>query len=63
MSISQKLSNTSDEAEYERILDVLKGSSIMTWQHINMLGEYNFEIKGRKLPFDIQKVLDLKISG
>lgn len=63
MSVSQTLSTTTDEGEYNRILDLLKGSSIMTWQHINMLGEYNFEIKGRKLPFDMQKILDLKISA
>jgi len=55
-------SKSTDEKEYERILDVLRGSSIITWQHINMLGEYDFEIKGRKLPFDIQKILDLKIT-
>ncbi|MFT5738639.1 MAG: hypothetical protein ACI9SG_002998 [Maribacter sp.] len=57
MSISQKLCNT----EYEKILDLLKASSIMTWQHINMLGEYNFEVTGPKLSFDIQKVVGLKI--
>lgn len=52
MSISQKLLNVKEGAEHEKILDLLWGSSIMTWQHINMLGEYNFEISKRKLPFD-----------
>lgn len=63
MSISQKLSNVRDSEEHERILDLLRGSSIMTWQHINMLGEYNFEIRNRKLPFDVEKILNLKIAS
>jgi len=63
MSIAQKFSNTIDETEYERKIDLLNGSSIITWQHINMLWEYNFETKGRKLPFEIQKVFDLKVMA
>ena len=32
----------SDEGEKEQLLGIISSHSIMTWAHINMLGEYDF---------------------
>lgn len=59
--ISDKLARTKDRSEYEHILSLVRNSSIMTWQHINMYGEYDFEISNRKVSFDINRIMKLEV--
>jgi len=61
--LSEKISETKSETEIEKLLDTLRGSSVMTWQHINMHGEYDFEVSNRKPLFDLKKILELKIES
>jgi len=42
-------------------IQVLKQSSVMTWQHINMHGEYDFEVSNKKSIFDLKNILEFKI--
>ena len=41
----------------------MKKSSIITWHHINLLGEYDFsdEKMNTITPFQLPKILDLKV--
>ena len=61
LTISQKLSVLKDEKEYNKLLNSIKSSSIMTWQHINMLGEYDFLAHKGKSMFDLEKLKEVKI--
>ena len=40
--LSQKLQETEDAANREAFLDAVAHGSAISWQHINMLGEYDF---------------------
>lgn len=59
--ISDKLSKVEGTSEYEKLLDILKSSSVMTWQHINMHGEYDFAMSNKKLSFDLDRIMKLKV--
>lgn len=43
-------------------IELLKSSSIMTWQHVNMHGRYNFKLDTDQNLFDFNKVKLLFIS-
>lgn len=62
MFVSQKLSEITDLEERQNQIDVLKTSSIITWQHINMHGQYDFKINTEQRPFDIDSVKNLIVS-
>jgi hypothetical protein len=34
----------------------------MTWKHVNMHGEYDFNLDNDKIPFDIDKIKPLIIK-
>ena len=40
--LSQKLEETEDAASREAFFDAVAHGSAISWQHINMLGEYDF---------------------
>jgi hypothetical protein len=40
--LSQKLEDTEDTASREAFLEAVAGASAVSWQHINLLGEYDF---------------------
>lgn len=40
--LSQKLAETMDVAQRERLLQALTHGSVVAWQHLNLLGEYDF---------------------
>ena len=40
--LAHKLRQITDEGEKEQLLGIISSHSIMTWAHINMLGEYDF---------------------
>ena len=40
--LSQKLEDTEDAASREAFLEAVANGSAVSWQHINLLGEYDF---------------------
>lgn len=60
--ISEKLSLIKDEQELKQQINLLKNSSMMSWQHINMHGIYDFTIETTQSPFDMMKIKLLKIN-
>lgn len=57
--LSQLLSTTEDKSKRDELLRIIKNGSIMSWQHINLLGEYDFRNKSaiNEPIFDIAKIL------
>lgn len=62
MCISEKLADIEDMEERKTQIELLKNSSIMTWQHVNMHGRYNFKLDTDQNLFDFYKVKSLNIS-
>ncbi|WP_269516755.1 Tn3 family transposase [Candidatus Odyssella acanthamoebae] len=46
--LTHKLERMTGEEEKEQLLHIISSHSIMTWAHINMLGEYDFSEEKRK---------------
>jgi hypothetical protein len=40
--LSQKLAETNDIERREALLQAIANGSVLRWQHINLLGEYDF---------------------
>jgi TnpA family transposase len=59
LCLSQLLATAADPAKRDELLKIIKNGSIMSWQHINMLGEYDFRNKpaSNEPIFDIEKIL------
>lgn len=57
--LTQLLVKTEDPLKHAEILKIIQNGSIMTWLHINLLGEYDFRRKpASNAPFfDIEKIL------
>ncbi len=57
--LSQLLATTEDAAKRKELLTIIKNGSIMSWAHINLLGEYDFRVKqaSNQPTFDIEKIL------
>lgn len=62
--LSEKIANIKIKEDKNKMIETIKSGSIIFWKHINLLGEYNFseDILNKKLKFDIDKVLELKVS-
>lgn len=60
--LSQKLADAT-EAERKVMIALMKKSSIITWRHINLLGEYDFsdERLSTIISFQLPKILELKV--
>ena len=50
--LSQKLEDTEDAASREAFLEAVANGSAVSWQHINLLGEYDFS--DDKLPDTVE---------
>lgn len=61
--LSEKVANTSEGKQRDELLNQIKYLSMATWQHINMLGEYDFsdERVNTITQFHITKILALSI--
>lgn len=57
--LTHKLKQITDDEEKGRLLNIISNHSIMTWAHINMLGEYDFSEEKRK---DSVGILSPKMS-
>jgi len=62
--LTQKLTELNTENEKQELLETFKNSSIITWQHINFHGEYDFsEEKTRdSIGFNLPKILSWKLE-
>ena len=60
--ISDKISKSKTKEEHSKILEKLQHSSVMTWQHINLHGEYDFEVSNNNRGFDMETILALEIE-
>lgn len=60
LTLSQLLANTTDPSKHDELLSIIRNGSIMTWFHINLLGEYDFRQQqpaSNDSFFDIEKIL------
>ena len=60
--VSEKLSSLNDEQEVRELIESLKNSSMMSWQHVNMHGKYDFDLEANISPFDIEAAKSLNIN-
>lgn len=60
--ISEKLTLIEDISELQKQINSLKNSSIMTWQHVNMHGKYDFNSDSYQIPFNLNKIKSLIIN-
>lgn len=60
--LSQKLADAT-KPERDAMIALMKKSSIVTWRHINLLGEYDYsdEKLNTITPFQLVKILELKL--
>ncbi len=66
LKISDELSKCKSKAEFEKMLSIIKNGSIMSWQHINIHGEYNFQklfAKGENNSMDFNKLKKINIEN
>lgn len=62
--LNQKLIRMDDLVEISQFLDTVKNSSIVSWQHINMQGEYDFlgkNLQEKKRRFDLPRILNFSL--
>ena len=61
--LSQQLSNTSNTEEQDEMLNAITSGSLLTWQHVNMQGEYDFTRPAvNDDPFDMGQILALRLA-
>ncbi len=61
--ISEKLADIEDPEELKKQIELLKNNSIMTWEHVNMQGRYNFKLDIYQLSFDMFRINCLFINN
>jgi len=60
--LSQRLSNTSGVEEQHEMLNAITSGSLLTWQHVNLQGEYDFrQAAANDEPFNMEKILALRL--
>lgn len=66
LKISKVLVQAKSQDKFETILDTVQQSSIMTWQHINIHGEYDFDPTElndlESSTFELEEILSLEIN-
>lgn len=62
--LSQEIADAPTDGERENIIKRTKQSSIITWQHINLHGEYDFSDEKLRptSQFSLPKILDLQVA-
>jgi TnpA family transposase len=61
--LSQLLISTKKAKDKSALLGTIKNGSLITWQHVNMRGEYDFTKAANHAKFDMVKILALKIGS
>jgi TnpA family transposase len=63
LHLSEMLANNQDLVERKRTLEIIKKGSVITWQHVNLQGEYDFtRYAANDNPFDMEKIYALKFA-
>ncbi len=63
LHLSQLLANNSDIEQRQRMIESILHGSMITWQHINLHGEYDFtKHAANDSPFDMAKIIGLQIG-
>jgi TnpA family transposase len=62
--LSERLANTPEGEQRQELLTLIQHSSMATWHHINLLGEYDYsdERVNEITPFHLPKILALKVA-
>ena len=61
--LSQLLVSNENPEEKQRMLKSIQRGSVVSWQHVNLQGEYDFTRKfSDSITFDLEKILLLKIK-
>jgi TnpA family transposase len=63
MYLSKIMNAASSDAEKGTMTKTIKNGSVITWQHINLQGEYDFSEENLKNPieFELPELLDLQV--
>lgn len=61
--LSQQIADEKDEQRKQELLEAIKHGSVVTWQHINLHGEYDFseDTLQDSVGLNVPKILGLKI--
>ena len=64
MHLTKTLYNEKNDEKRKEMLDVIKHGSVVTWEHINLQGEFNFseEILKNSTQFNLKELLKLKLD-
>lgn len=61
--LSQLLTNCVDDNERNEMVEMIKNGSVLTWRHINLYGEYDFNrLPANDFAFNMSKILALKVA-
>lgn len=62
--LSQLIYNAEIEAEKQNLIQTIRNGSVVTWQHINLQGEYDFseEVLKDSIEFKLPELLELKLN-
>ena len=64
LTVSQCLAGIKDIVERNKMVILIKQSSMITWGHMNMGGEYDFSLPfNQDNPFDMEEILELKLQA
>jgi len=60
--LSQLIANNTNQKQRQQIVESIKHGSMITWQHVNLQGEYDFtKHAANDMPFDLAKIFALKV--
>ena len=62
--LNQKLIKMTDLVEISEFMETVRNSSIVSWQHINMQGEYDFlskNLREKESQFDLLRIMDFSL--
>ena len=60
--LSQRIIDTKLKQDKQALIGAIRNGSMLTWQHINMRGEYDFTKSANSNRFDLKKILALKLE-
>ena len=59
----ERLANNSNKNQRQQLIESIKQGSMITWQHVNLQGEYDFtKLAANDTPFDLTKIFALQIG-
>lgn len=61
--LARQLSSTNNAEDRQQMLESISSGSLLTWQHVNVQGEYDFRhVAANDEPFDMRKIRGLKLN-